>query len=146
MLNEKKDESGLQFIIQNLTFIIPPLRPLRPLRLKITPRIEPSNLKHSLIPRGLALRLGGALLRLPGGCRLFNQAAAYDEALYLVRAFVYLRDLGVAHVLLDWIVLAVAVAAEELHGVGRDTHRHVGREDLAHSCYLRDVLGASVYG
>src|SRR5208282_6028298 len=43
-------------------------------------------------------------------------------ALNLVGAFVDLGDLGVAHVLLDRIVVHVAVAAEDLHGVDRDFH------------------------
>src|SRR5690349_2034126 len=86
---------------------------------------------------------GGFRARLPGG-GLLNQTAPDDEALNLVRAFVNLRDLGVAHVLLNRIVFAVAVASEELHGIGRDRHRHVGGEDLAHRRELRDILRARI--
>ena len=52
------------------------------------------------------------------------------EALDLRRALVDLEELRVAHQLLDRVLLHVAVAAEDLHGVGRDLHRRVGREPL----------------
>src|SRR4029453_3092998 len=45
-----------------------------------------------------------------------------DEPLDLRRALVDLEELRVAHELLDRILLHVAVAAEDLHGVGRDLH------------------------
>ena len=56
----------------------------------------------------LLLCLAASLIRL----------SADHFALDLVGAFVDLRDLGVAHHLLDRIFLHVAVAAEDLHGVG----------------------------
>src|SRR5262249_53534330 len=52
------------------------------------------------------------------------------QALDLARAFVDLEDLRVAHELFDRILLGVAVAAEDLDGVGRDGHRAVGAERL----------------
>ena len=80
----------------------------------------------------------GELLELTG------QRSADDETLDLVGALVDLGDLGVAHVLLDGVVLAVAVAAEELHRVGGHLHGGVGGEDLAHGGDLVDIGGARV--
>ena len=48
---------------------------------------------------------------------LLGDGTADHQPLDLVGTLVDLRDLGVAHVLFDRIVLAVAVAAEQLHGV-----------------------------
>src|SRR4051795_119437 len=53
-----------------------------------------------------------------------------NEALNLRGALVDLEELGVAHQLLDRILLDVAVPAEDLHCVGRHLHRHVGGEAL----------------
>src|SRR4051794_27607924 len=55
-----------------------------------------------------------------------------DDALDLVGALVDLRDLGVAHVALDRVLLDVAVAAEHLDGLDGDAHRVVGGEELGH--------------
>ena len=68
--------------------------------------------------RGKSLRFGSARLRRRRSS-FFNQTPANDETLNLIRAFVNLRDLGVAHVLLNRIILAVAVAAEELFAAQR---------------------------
>src|SRR5207302_1549796 len=53
-----------------------------------------------------------------------------DEPLDLGGPFVDLEQLGVAHQLLDRILLDVAVAAEDLDRVGRDLHRGVRGEAL----------------
>ena len=65
--------------------------------------------------------------------RLINlqQLPGHHHALDLVGALVDLGDLGVAHHPLDRVVADVAVAAEQLDGVGGDLHRHVGCEALA---------------
>src|SRR4026208_2343714 len=71
-------------------------------------------------------RLNGAALDSIRGARgLPEDAPGDDEALDLVGPLVDLRDLRVPHVLLDRVVLAVAVAPEELDRVGRDHHGHV---------------------
>src|SRR5260370_31147183 len=44
-----------------------------------------------------------------------------------------LVDLGVAHPFLDGILADVAVPAENLNGVDRDLHRHVGGKRLRHA-------------
>src|SRR5262245_11421105 len=113
------------------------------------PRQRPRRRSLRLGSRPLGL-LGGrflrrALLRLLRSARgLAQDLARDDEALDLVRALVDLRDLGVAHVLLDRVILHVPVAAEELDGVRRDLHGRVGREELAHRRELADVLRAAV--
>src|SRR5919204_3178979 len=56
--------------------------------------------------------------------------AGDHEPLDLRRALVDLEQLRVAHELLDRIFLDVAVAAEDLDGVGRHPHRGVGGEAL----------------
>src|SRR5690349_6403179 len=61
---------------------------------------------------------------------LLEELAGHDHALDLVGALVDLGDLGVAHHALDREVAGVAVAPEQLHRVGRDLHRGVGRERL----------------
>ena len=54
------------------------------------------------------------------------------EGLDAVRPLVEAGDLAVSHVLLDGVLLAVAVAAVHVDGLGRDQHGHVGRVGLAH--------------
>src|SRR3970282_1745078 len=54
--------------------------------------------------------------RLPGDV-LPDQDLADLVALDLVGALVDLRDLGVLHVFLGWVVPHVAIAAEDLHGI-----------------------------
>src|SRR3954465_11711308 len=85
----------------------------------------------------------GASLRDTGqkrGALLLDHLARDHEPLDLVRALVDLRDLRVAHHPLDGILLDVAVAAEDLHRVGRDLHRHVGAVELRHRGDLRQLL------
>src|SRR3954470_2957517 len=72
---------------------------------------------------------------------LFHHLARDHEALDLFRSLVDLRDLGVPHHPLDRVLLHVPVAAEDLDGVGRDLHRHVGAVQLRHRRDLRQ-LGA----
>src|SRR5580698_5311795 len=62
-----------------------------------------------------------------------QQFAGDDDALDLVGAFEDLRQLGVAHHALDRIVHGVAVAAEDLDGVGRDLHGHVAADAFGHA-------------
>src|SRR5207248_366520 len=52
------------------------------------------------------------------------------EPLDLRGALVDLKQLRVAHELLDRVLLDVAVAAEHLHRIGRDLHRRIGGEAL----------------
>src|SRR5438045_3458671 len=59
------------------------------------------------------------------GARLLQHLACDHQALDLLCAFVDLRDLRVAHEALDRVLLDVAVAAEDLHGIGRHRHRDV---------------------
>src|SRR5580765_1233910 len=92
---------------------------------------------------------GGASLDNAGeqrGPLLLDHLAGDHEALDLVRALVDLRDLGVAHHPLDGVLLDVAVAAENLHRVGGDVHRHIGAVELRHRRDLGQVgpLGALV--
>src|SRR5699024_4059233 len=66
--------------------------------------------------------------RGPGAPRATDSAedlACHDHAADLVGALVDLGDLGVAHHALHWEVTRVPGAAEELHRVGGDLHRHV---------------------
>src|SRR6188472_272614 len=53
-----------------------------------------------------------------------------DQPLDLRGPLVDLEQLRVAHQLLDRVLLDVAVAAEDLDGVGGDLHRRVGGEPL----------------
>src|SRR5881628_3325419 len=66
------------------------------------------------------------------GRALAGDGARDDKPLDLRRALPDLVDLGVPKPLLDWVLLDVPVAAENLDGVGRDLHRHVGGEALGH--------------
>src|SRR5881628_875000 len=59
-----------------------------------------------------------------------GQLAGDHHALDLVGALVDLGDLCVAHEALDGILARVAVAAEDLHGIGRDLHCGVAGETL----------------
>src|SRR6202162_1359473 len=58
--------------------------------------------------------------------------ARNDQPLNLRRAFPDLIDLRVAKPLLDGVLLDVAVATEDLDGVGRHLHGHVSGEALRH--------------
>src|SRR5215207_1756870 len=70
-----------------------------------------------LTPRMVSLG-GRGLLDAAGQQRL----ARDHEPLDLRGALVELHDLGVAHELLDGVLLDEAVAAVDLHGVRRDLH------------------------
>src|SRR5579859_5384053 len=67
---------------------------------------------------------------------LLDHLAGDHEALDLVRALVDLRDLRVAHHALERVLADVAVAAEDLHRLGRDPHRRVRAEQLRHRARL----------
>src|SRR6188508_1725007 len=62
------------------------------------------------------------------------------ESLDLRGALVDLEQLRVAHQLLDGVLLDVAVAAEDLHGVGRHLHHRVCREELRERRLQRRTL------
>ncbi len=78
-------------------------------------------------------------------CFLDKGLADY-VSLDLVRAFVDLGDLGVAHHPLDGVLADVAVAAEHLDRVGGDPHRRVAGEQLGHRGFARDTRGALILG
>src|SRR5262245_56307782 len=69
---------------------------------------------------------------LSGRRALAYQRTTDHKPLNLIRAFVNLSDLGVAHEFFNWVIPAVAVAAEQLHRVGCNLHRGIGGEDLGH--------------
>src|SRR5262245_51320456 len=75
------------------------------------------------------------------GARLAHHLASDHEALDLLRALVDLRDLRVPHEALDRVLLDVAVAPEDLDGVGRHRHGDVTALELRHRGRLRQ-LGA----
>src|SRR5438093_706966 len=77
--------------------------------------------------RGLAHR--GRRAGASGAERL-QDVAGHDDALDLVRPLVDLRDLRIAHHPLHGILADVAVAPEDLNGVGRDLHGGIRREAL----------------
>src|SRR4051794_11373076 len=106
---------------------------------------RPSSYSRAVRPNAS----GGASLanaREEGAALLLDHLARDHEALDLVRALVDLRDLRVAHHPLDGVLLDVAVAAEDLHRVGCDLHRHVGAIELRHRGDLRELraVGALV--
>ena len=61
-----------------------------------------------------------------------SSARAIDQSLDLLRSFVELGDLRVAHHPLDRELVDVAVAAEDLDGVRRDPHRGVAGDEFTH--------------
>ena len=61
---------------------------------------------------------------------LAEQVSCHDDALHLVRAFIDLGDLRIAHHAFHRKVLGIAVATEELHGIVRDLHGDIGGEAL----------------
>src|ERR1044072_6794166 len=75
---------------------------------------------------------GHAARRLP-------HRAGDDDPLDLVRTLVDLRDLRVANHPLGGVLVAVAVAAEDLDRLERDEHRVVGGEQLGHRRVLREI-------
>src|SRR5687768_13061397 len=74
------------------------------------------------------------------------ELARDHDALDLGCAFVNLGYLRVAEQTLDGILLHVAIAAEDLHGLGRDPHRGLARHQLAHRAESRDHLAAILGG
>src|SRR5688500_11725071 len=77
--------------------------------------------------------------------RLRVQLARDHDALNLGRAFIQLGHLRIAKEALNGVLLHVAIAAEDLHGLRRDPHGRLAREQLAHGAELRDRL-ATVLG
>src|SRR5579875_1325859 len=74
----------------------------------------------------------GAVSGLRGRAPPPDHRARDDDPLDLLRAFVDLRDLRVAHHPFHRIFGGVAVAPEELHRVGRHAHRDVAALQLGH--------------
>src|SRR5437762_13557068 len=77
------------------------------------------------------------ILASPTRRRSLEHLARDDQLLDLRRALVDLRDFGVAEVALDLGLADEAEAAVDLHGVGGDLHRRLGREELGHRRLLR---------
>src|SRR3989454_1043341 len=77
------------------------------------------------------------ILASPTRRRSLEHLARDDQLLDLRRALVDLRDLRVAEVALDLGLADEAEAAVDLHGVGGDLHRRLGREELGHRRFLR---------
>src|SRR5919201_6138749 len=98
--------------------------------------LKPSSTTTAVSPAQSATVAAKAMRRAAG--MPLPHGAGDDHALDLVRAFVDLGDLRVAHHALDRVLGDVAVAAEHLDGLDRDRHRGVGREQLRH----RRVLAA----
>src|SRR5206468_3682944 len=71
--------------------------------------------------------------------RLLHHLARDHEPLDLLRSLVDLGDLRVAHEALGRVLLDVAVATEDLHGVGRHRHRDVAALQLRHRRRLREL-------
>src|SRR5205085_4137283 len=102
------------------------------------------------MPTQKVAALGGATAR-PEDARLspirtasvarHEQLPSDHEPLDLRGALVDLEPLGVAHQLLDRVLLDVAVAAEDLDGVGRDLHGRVRGRSAS-----RTTTGASPAG
>src|ERR1022692_1480539 len=79
-----------------------------------------------------------------GGGLLAERLPRDDDALDLLRALVDLRDLRIAHHALDRVFGHVAVAAEQLHRVGRHLHSDIAALELAQRAPIRDVRRALV--
>src|SRR5665213_4250773 len=80
-------------------------------------------------------RLAGSAFTAPSGFRgapLADHRARDHDPLDLLRPFVDLRDLGVAHHPLDGVFGRVAVTAEQLAGVAGDAHRTAAALGLPH--------------
>src|SRR6476646_1670128 len=97
---------------------------------------------HSVATRGSCslARQSSANAGKQERARLAQHLAGDHEPLDLLRALVDLRDLGVAHEALDRVLLDVAVAAEDLHRVGRHGHGDVAALELRHRRRLRQLL------
>src|SRR5436309_857568 len=70
------------------------------------------------------------------------QLSCNYDALDLRRAFIDLRNLCIAEVSLDRIILHVAVTAEDLHRLIRAEHRSLACEQLGHRASLLHVLSS----
>jgi hypothetical protein len=68
------------------------------------------------------------------------ELARNDNSLNFGRAFVDLRNFGIAKEALDRVILHISISAEDLNGFGRCGHRRFTREELRHRAELRDVL------
>src|SRR5919201_496610 len=90
-------------------------------------------------PASVRSRAASANARKEERALLLQHFACDHQTLNLVRAFVDLRDLRVAHHPFERIFLDVAVAAEHLHGVSRHLHRDVRAEELRHRGELRQL-------
>src|SRR3954471_7011789 len=86
---------------------------------------EPPVTNATRPPRSISIATNGSLIG-----RRHEELFRDHEPLDLRGALVDLEQLRVAHELLDRVLLDVAVAAEDLHGVRRRLHRHVGGEAL----------------
>src|SRR5688572_30186296 len=73
-----------------------------------------------------------------------DETAADKLPVDLVGAFPDLGDFRVAHQALDAVVLAVAVAAVQLHRFGGDAHREIGRAHLEHRRFDAELARAAV--
>src|SRR6476620_7307293 len=71
--------------------------------------------------------------------RLAQHLSGDHETLDLLGSLIDLRDLRVAHEALDRVLLDVAVAAEDLHRLGRAVHRDVAALELRHRRRLRQL-------
>src|SRR5207249_2132208 len=100
---------------------------------------RPSSYSRAVRPKASGGASRSANSGKEEGAVLLQHLACDHEPLDLVRALVDLRDLGVAHHPLDRVLLDVAVAAEDLDGVGRDVHRDIGAVELRHRGDLRQL-------
>src|SRR5690349_1052568 len=76
--------------------------------------------------------------------RSLDEATANQLPVDLVRAFPDLRDLRIAHEPLDTIVLAIAIAAVELHRIRRNAHREIRSAQLEHGRFDGEIGRAAV--
>src|SRR6266446_8055326 len=61
-----------------------------------------------------------------------SETSGDDEPLYLLRSFIELRDLCVAHHPLDRELIDIAVPTQDLDGVGRHPHGVVTGDEFTH--------------
>src|SRR5439155_3668479 len=73
-----------------------------------------------------------------------EQGPGDDEPLDLLRSFVELRDLRVAHHPLDGELVDVAVPTEHLNRVGRDAHRRVPGDEFTQGRPAARVAGTGL--
>src|ERR1700733_8962514 len=100
-------------------------------------------------PTVSAARAESRTRRMVGGsdcmCLELPHRPRDDQSLDLVRAFVDLGDLGVAHHALDRILLDVSVSAEDLDGLDGHPHGDVRAEQLGHRRVLAQVGIAAIH-